>query len=59
MAMPKAKPAVQWGIALFLLFYIVHAPDSAATIIQDSFRLVSNFFHSIGNIVSFKSNING
>lgn len=59
MAMPKAKPAIQWGIALFLLFYIVHAPDTAASFIQDVFRLISSFFHSIGSVISFKSNITG
>ena len=57
MALPKAKPALQWGVTLFLLFYIVHAPDTAASFIQDAFRLVSSFFHSVGNIISFKSNI--
>ncbi|HEV2640546.1 MAG TPA: hypothetical protein VGX23_35795 [Actinocrinis sp.] len=56
--MPKAKPAIQWGVALFLLFYVVHAPDTAASFIQDTFELISKFFHSIGNVISFKSNIN-
>jgi hypothetical protein len=57
MAMPKTKPAIQWGITLFLLFYIVHSPDTAASFIKDAFDVVSNFFHSVGNIISFKSNI--
>jgi len=57
MPMPKAQPAIQWGITLFLLFYIVHAPDTAAGFVKDAFDVVSNFFHSVGSIISFKSNI--
>ena len=55
--MPKAKPAIQWGIALFILFWIVHDPITTSGFVQDVFKFVSNFFHSIGNIVSFHSNV--
>jgi hypothetical protein len=59
MAMPNTKPAIQWGILLFVLFYIVHAPDTAAGFVKDAFDVVSSFFHSIGSIITFKSNISG
>jgi hypothetical protein len=57
-AMPKIKPAVQWAIAIFLLFYIVHEPQTAANMVGDVFKFVSDFFHSVGNIISFHSNVN-
>ncbi|HEU5355304.1 MAG TPA: hypothetical protein VFU65_12620 [Actinocrinis sp.] len=55
--MPKAKPAIQWGIVIFVLFWIVHDPDTTSSFVKDVFVFVSNFFHSIGNIVSFHSNV--
>jgi hypothetical protein len=55
--MPKAKPAIQWGIAIFVLFWIVHDPITTSGFVQDVFKFVSSFFHSIGNIVSFHSNV--
>jgi hypothetical protein len=55
--MPKIRPAIQWGIALFLLFYVVHEPGTATNMVGDVFKFVSDFFHSIGNIVSVHSNV--
>ncbi|HEV2348176.1 MAG TPA: hypothetical protein VGS97_29090 [Actinocrinis sp.] len=55
--MPKIQPAIQWGIALFLLFWIVHDPVTTSSFVEDAFKIVSNFFHDIGNIVSFHSNV--
>ena len=55
--MPKAKPAIQWGIVLFVLFWIVHDPNTTSGFVKDVFVFVSNFFHSMGNIVSFHSNV--
>jgi glucose uptake protein GlcU len=54
--MPKAKPAIQWGLVLFAVFWIVHDPKTTTTMVGDVFTFISNFFHSIGNIVSFHSN---
>jgi hypothetical protein len=56
-SMPKAKPAIQWGIVIFVLFWIVHDPNTTSGFVKDVFVFVSNFFHSMGNIVSFHSNV--
>jgi hypothetical protein len=56
MAMPKAKPAIQWGIVLFAVFWIVHDPTTTTKMVGDVFTFISNFFHSVGNVVSFHSN---
>jgi len=55
--MPKARPAIQWGLVLFALFWVVHDPNTTSSFVKDVFVFVSNFFHSLGNIVSFKSNV--
>ncbi len=55
--MPKAKPAIQWGLVLFVLFWIVHDPITTSGFVQDVFKFISSFFHSIDNIVSFHSNV--
>jgi len=54
--MPKAKPAIQWGIVIFLLFYIVHAPASSEDIMGDAFRFISNTVHTLFSVFSFHSN---
>jgi hypothetical protein len=55
-AMPKAKPAIQWGLMLFAVFWIVHDPHTTTSMVGDVFTFISNFFHSIGNIVTFHTN---
>jgi hypothetical protein len=55
-AMPKAKPAIQWALVLFAVFWIVHDPRTTTNMVGDVFTFISNFFHSIGNIVSFHTN---
>jgi hypothetical protein len=55
--MPNVKPAIQWGIALFMLYYVVHDPATATDMVGSILKFVSDFFHSIGNIVSFHSNV--
>jgi len=54
--MPKAKPAIQWGLVLFAVFWIVHDPTTTTKMVGDVFTFISSFFHSIGNIVSFHTN---
>jgi glucose uptake protein GlcU len=56
MAMPKAKPAIQWGLLIFAIFWIVHDPKTTTSIVGNVFDFISNFFHQIGQIVSFHSN---
>jgi len=54
--MPKAKPAIQWGLVLFAVFWVVHDPTTTTKMVGDVFTFISNFFHSIGNVVSFHAN---
>jgi hypothetical protein len=54
--MPKLRPAIQWGIVIFLLFYIVHAPTSSEDIMGDLFHFISNTVHTLFSVFSFHSN---
>jgi hypothetical protein len=54
--MPKTKPAIQWAIVIFLLFYIVHAPTSSEDIMGDLFHFISNTIHTLFSVFSFHSN---
>jgi hypothetical protein len=54
--MPKAKPAIQWGIVIFLLFYIVHDPHSSTNLVGNAFDFISNTIHTLFSVFSFHSN---
>ena len=54
--MPKAKPAIQWGIVIFLLFYIVHDPVTATKLVGNAFTFISDTIHSLFSVFSFHSN---
>lgn len=54
--MPKAKPAIQWALLIFVTFWIVHDPVGTAGIVGDVFSLISQFFHQIGGLFTFHSN---
>jgi hypothetical protein len=54
--MPKAKPAIQWGIVIFLLFYIVHDPGSSSRLVGNAFDFISNTVHTLFSVFSFHSN---
>jgi len=54
--MPKIRPAIQWGIVIFLLFYIVHDPASSQNIVGNAFTFISNTVHSLFSVFTFHSN---
>jgi hypothetical protein len=54
--MPKAKPAIQWGIVIFLLFYIVHDPTDSTRLVGNAFTFISDTIHSLFSVFSFHSN---
>jgi hypothetical protein len=56
MKMPKAKPAIQWGIVIFLVFYIVHDPGSSTRLVGNAFDFISNTVHTLFSVFSFHSN---
>jgi hypothetical protein len=49
----KAKPAIQWAVLLFAIFWIVHDPATTTQMVGDVFTFISNFFHAIGSLFSF------
>jgi hypothetical protein len=49
----KVKPAIQWAVLLFAIFWVVHDPTTTTTMVGDVFTFISNFFHSIGSLFSF------
>ncbi|MBR7828971.1 hypothetical protein KDK95_21860 [Actinospica sp. MGRD01-02] len=54
--MPKAKPAIQWGIVIFLVFYIVHDPTSSTRLVGNAFDFISSSIHTLFSVFSFHSN---
>ena len=54
--MPKLRPAFQWGIVIFLLFYVVHDPSDSQRLVGNAFDFVSNTVHTLFSVFSFKSN---
>ena len=54
--MPKAKPAIQWGIVIFLVFYIVHDPGASTRLVGNAFSFISSTIHTLFSVFSFHSN---
>ena len=45
----KLKPAVQWGIVLFLIYFIVQDPGSAGHIVQGALNWVADVGKTLGD----------
>jgi hypothetical protein len=45
----KLKPAVQWGIVIFLIYFVVQNPTGAGNLVQGALNWVASVFHTLGN----------
>ncbi|MBS2531991.1 hypothetical protein KGQ20_04335 [Catenulispora sp. NF23] len=45
----KLKPAVQWGIVLFLIYFVVQNPSGAGNIAQGALNWVAGVGHTLGD----------
>jgi hypothetical protein len=45
----KLKPAVQWGIVLFLVYFVVQNPGGAGNLVQGALNWVASVGHTLGD----------
>jgi len=45
----KLKPAVQWGIVIFLVYFVVQNPHGAGQLVQGALDWVASVFKTLGD----------
>ena len=45
----KLKPAVQWGIVIFLIYFIVQNPSGAGSLVQGALNWVADVGKALGD----------
>jgi hypothetical protein len=45
----KLKPAVQWGIVLFLIYFVVQNPSGAGNLVQGALNWIASVGKTLGD----------